>query len=390
MKRIGRHRRALRRRGSIVVLSALLMVALAAMIAFAVDVGYLQVAKTQLQQAADAAALAATAELVDDDVLGGTADLSAETTSARSMAVTYAAANKVGSVSPAIDSNSSNSASGDIVIGYLQNPSDPTQSMDFSDPDQANAVQVLVQRTANSNGEVHLFFARILGTESQGVTATATAAMVTNFGGFGAPADGSNLGMLPFAMDEQSWNAMLVGGGADAWSWDQATSQTSSGSDGIRELNLYPQGTGSPGNRGTVDIGSSNNSTNDIARQIVDGVSASDLSYMPDSKLALDSNGVLYLNGDTGISAGVKDELASIKGEPRVIPVFRSVSGPGNNAQFEIVAFVGIRILDVKLTGPMSGKHVTVQPAQVKMGGGIPGGNSQTSYFVHSPVWLVR
>lgn len=152
----------------------------------------------------------------------------------------------------------------------------------------------------------------------------------------------------------------------------------------------YPQGTGSPGNRGTVDIGSTNNSTSDIARQIIHGVNSQDLAQLPNGQLALNESGVLNLNGDTGISAGVKDELASIKGKTRVIPVFRKVTGPGNNAQYEIVMFVGIRVLDIKLTGAMSGKRVMVQPANVKMEGGIAGGASQTSYFVHSPVWIVR
>ena len=47
-----------RRRGAIAVLSAFLMVGMLAMVALAIDVGYLQVARTQLQQSADAAALA--------------------------------------------------------------------------------------------------------------------------------------------------------------------------------------------------------------------------------------------------------------------------------------------------------------------------------------------
>ncbi len=379
-----------RRRGSILVLSALLMVLMLAMIAFAVDVGFLQVARTQLQQSADAAALAATLELVDSEGLGGSPNLTDETASARAIAVEYAAANRVVTSPPTVDPNDGNVTTGDVVIGYLQDPSDPTQTMDFSDPHRANAVQVRVQRTADANGEVHLFFGRIFGQTSQSVTATATAAILTNFSGFQAPADGSNLGILPFALDEDTWNDMISGGGTDSWSWDPEHNQISPGSDGIREVNLYPQGTGSPGNRGTVDIGSSNNSTNDIARQIVHGVNASDLAHMPGGKVALNGDGELNLNGDTGISAGIKDELASIKGKPRVIPIFREVTGNGNNAQYLIVKFVGVRVLDVKLTGAMSSKRVMVQPANVKMEGGIPGGDAQTSSFVYSPVWLVR
>src|SRR5687768_18568788 len=52
-----------RRQGNIVVLSAVLLVAMVAMAAFAVDLGYIADAKTELQRSADAAALAAAARL---------------------------------------------------------------------------------------------------------------------------------------------------------------------------------------------------------------------------------------------------------------------------------------------------------------------------------------
>ncbi len=378
------------RRGVILPLTAFMLVFFVGLLALAIDIGYLQVAKTQLQQSADAAALAATSELVDNESFGSTADLTDEIISARALAAQYAAANTIASSAPSIDQNNSNSNSGDVVVGFLQNPSDKSQSLNLMDANRANAVQVRVQRTQGSNGEVNLFFARVLGTNSQSLSATATAAILKNFGGFKAPSSGNNLGILPFALDEQTWNAMLAGGGADQWAWNDAQGGLKAGQDGIREVNLYPQGTGSPGNRGTVDIGSTNNSTSDIARQIIHGVNSQDLAQLPNGQLALNESGVLNLNGDTGISAGVKDELASIKGKTRVIPVFRKVTGPGNNAQYEIVMFVGIRVLDIKLTGAMSGKRVMVQPANVKMEGGIAGGASQTSYFVHSPVWIVR
>ena len=389
MKRELRHQPRMRR-GVILPLTAFLLVVVVALVALAVDVGYLQVARTQLQQSADAAALAAASELVDNDSLGGVADLTNEIGSARSLAAQYAGANEICSAAPSIDQNNGNSASGDVVVGYLQDPSDRSQTLDFTDVNRANAVQVRVRRTQDSNGEVDLFFARIWGADSQALSATSTAALLKNFGGFKAPSDGSNLGILPFALDEQTWMSMLAGSETDQWAWNDTTSSVGPGQDGIPEVNLYPQGTGSPGNRGTVDIGSGNNSTQDIARQIIHGVNSTDLAQLPNGQLALNEAGVLHLSGDTGISAGVKDELASIIGKTRVIPVFRSVSGPGNNAQYQIVLFVGIRVLDVKLTGAMSGKRVMVQPANVKMEGGIPGGDSQSSYFVHSPVWIVR
>ena len=52
------HRRV-RRSGNILVLTAFMMVAVMAMVAFALDVGYLKVVRTQLQRSAESAALAA-------------------------------------------------------------------------------------------------------------------------------------------------------------------------------------------------------------------------------------------------------------------------------------------------------------------------------------------
>jgi Flp pilus assembly protein TadG len=385
---MNRHNSDSRRRGVILLLTAIMLVFMVGLLALAIDVGYLELAKAQLQEAADAAALAATAELIDDNALTGVSNMSGEINNARSMAVQYGAANPVCRSVPTVDSNPSNNAAGDVVIGYLSNPSDRMQSLDFSDPNQANAVQVTVQRTTAENGEVKLFFARIFGSSTYAVRATATAAMVNGFSGFETPANRSNLEILPFAVDQQTWGAMLAGGGTDNWTWNTDTKSYSSGSDGIREVNLFPQGTGSPGNRGTVDIGSSNNSTADIARQIVYGINASDMAALG-KPLALNSQGVLNLNGDTGISAGVKDELASIRGLPRIIPIFNNVAGPGNNATYTIVGFAGVRIMDVGLTGAMSGKHVTIQPANITTGGGIAGSGNST-YFVHSPPWIVR
>ena len=163
----------------------------------------------------------------------------------------------------------------------------------------------------------------------------------------------------------------------------------SAGGDGWLEVNLYPQGTGSPGNRGTVDIGSNNNSTADIVRQILYGVSPADLAHYGGT-LEFDSCGKLYLNGDTGISAGVKDDLADIKGQPRIIPIFSEVNGPGNNAIYTIVKWMGIRIMDVKLTGPMSQKHVTIQAAPVVGPGMVPSTTTGTSSYVYSPAVLVK
>ncbi|MDA1049898.1 MAG: pilus assembly protein TadG-related protein [Planctomycetota bacterium] len=370
-----------KRNGNILVLSAVLMVMIMAMLAFAVDLGYLYVAREEMQRSADSAALAAAWDLVDSGALTGDSNVYVMEESARGRAAQYASLNQVLRQSPAL-------ANQDIAIGFLSNPSDPTASIDLSGMNTPNTVWVRVRRTESQNGRIPFFMANVLGIDSIGAEVEATASLLNSFQGFQTPSSG-NLAMLPFALDQDTWYDLVSGIGTDDWKWDAAMGQVQAGADGILELNLYPQGTGSPGNRGTIDIGSNNNSTADIARQIVEGISPSDLSYHG-GKLEFDCHGELPLNGDTGISAGVKDELESIKGEPRIIPIFSQVSGPGNNATYTIVQFAGIRIMEVNLTGSQSSKRVVVQPANIVARGGIPSPTSGTTAFVYSPVWLVR
>ncbi len=369
------------RSGNVIVLTAFLMIVLLGFLAFAVDLGYIQIANTQLQRCADSAATAGAWELLDQIAAGNT---TAEQVSQLTTATTaqYATLNQVAQADPQL-------AVDDVAIGHLDNPSNQDEEMSYANPTNYNVVQVRVQRTTDQNQAVPLFFARLLGTHDAALQKTATAAFLNNFSGFQTPTSGGNLGILPFALDLETWDELMAGNASDSWTWNEETEQIQSGSDGVLEVNLFPQGTGSPGNRGTVDIGNTNNSTNDIRRQILYGVSAEDLEHHG-GELVFDENGELSLNGDTGLSAGVKAQLEQIKGEPRTIPLFTSVSGPGNNAWYTIVAFAGVRIMEVKLTGNMNSKRVIIQPAKVVMSGGIPGGETQTSYGVYSPVWLVR
>jgi hypothetical protein len=374
------------RRGAVVVLAAFFMVVMIAFIAMAVDLGYIQNVRTELQRSADSAAMAGAWELVADGAPGLTDD----TATARTAAAAFAGYNPVCKTAPGVDLNAANSHSGDIVVGYIADISDPNATLDTSDPTKFNAVQVRVRRTSGSNGEVPLFFARALGLNSIGAEATAVSVLASNHGGFRAPSDGDTIGILPFALDKTTWENLVNNGvGSDNWSWDAECEELEAGADGVKEVNLFPQGTGSPGNRGTVDIGGNNNSTADLARQITSGISEQDMIDLG-KPLEFDECGKLSLNGDTGISAGVKDELASIIGQTRIIPIFESVSGPGNNAQYSIVQWAGVRVLDVKLTGSQSQKRLIIQPASVITRHGIPTTEANSSWYVYSPARLTR
>lgn len=372
-------RRTDRRRGLSVVFAVLCLVALFSMAALAIDIAYLFNARAELQRSADAAALAACWEMGEQFALGNN-DVG---DTVRTEAANAAGRNDVCNAFPTLDNS-------DVEFGYLANINDRQQTLNTSNPARFNAVTVRVRRNSVINGRIATFFAKAMGVSGINAQASATAVILREIEGFKPPADGSNLDILPFALDEVTWDAMLQGNATDSFTWNPDAKQVQLGSDTILEVNLYPQGTGAPGNRGTVDIGGSNNSTADIARQIVSGISPSDIAAMGGS-LKFDSNGELSLNGDTGISAAMNDELTSIIGEIRCVPIFRSVQGPGNNAVYTIVKWCGVRVMDVKLTGPKNQKRVIVQPAPCSSRGVIPKpGSTATSEYVFSRAFLIR
>jgi Flp pilus assembly protein TadG len=136
-----------RRCGSVLMYSIVAMVVLTAFVSFGVDFGRVQLAKTALQAAADAAARAGAAELS----AGGTdAQVVAE-------AVAYAAANTVDG-SPVVLSTTASPS--DILIGNW----DSTQTPKFSTTrTPKNAVNVSAARTAARGTAIPLVFGQIFG-----------------------------------------------------------------------------------------------------------------------------------------------------------------------------------------------------------------------------------
>jgi Flp pilus assembly protein TadG len=386
MKRFHMQKRQARR-GAITVLSAILAIVFVAMVAFSVDIGYVLSAKEELQRSADSSALAACWEYGHRLAKGSS--VSTSVGYARATAAQYASLNQVTNHPVSLDSNTANVPDGDVVFGYIADFKNAESPFLTNSANGYNAVKVRLRKNSSINGQVPYFFARVFGLTGQAMEQEATAGFILDVKGFKVPSDEGNIGILPYALDLQTWNGLIANSGTDSYRWNTESKQVEEGPDGLVEVNLFPQGTGSPGNRGTIDIGSSNNSTADIARQILHGISPSDLEYHG-GKLEFNAEGTLALNGDTGISAGVKDELASIKGEPRIIPIFSTVSGNGNNANYTIVKWQGIRIVNVKLTGSMSQKNVTIQVAPVMTKGAIPSPTVGPSSYVYSPVVLVK
>lgn len=379
-----RRKRSGRRKGSALVFSVFLIASLLIVSAIAVDYAHINSSRTEVKRTADAAAMSACWELFDGVV--AQQSIESSQTDIASVATYIAAKNEVSSRSPLLDGNA------DVELG-LYDLNQPGH-LDKSDPANFNAVRVHLRQTEAKQSAVPLFFGAITGRSNQSLEVHSTAAMFKGITGFHAPESGDdNLELLPFALDLETWEKVVAGDTTvDGISDDIAhvNGQIVSGSDGYCECSLYPQGTGSPGNRGTVDIGGSNNSTTDLVRQILTGISADDMAQLGHS-LEFDTNGELELNGDTGISAGFKSALSSIIGQPRIIPIFTQVLGDGDNAVYTIVRFEGIRILGVKLTGPLHKKHLTIQPCpMVGRLAKYRETNVTESDFLYTPVMLVE
>jgi len=365
------------------------------MASLTVDVGMLYRARAEAQASADAAAMAGAWRLLDNDKLKGTANMTAEIADARTIAAQIAARNVIVNQSPSLDANTSNDANGDIMVGYLSDPDHNTgESLPTANASQFNTVRVHVRRDPQHNSPIDLYFAGVFGRLTTNISAEAYATFKDGVVGWKVTDNTGNAGLLPLALKVDAWNNLLAGTftTGDNYAYDPATGAVTAGHDGINELNLYPGGGATQlpaGNFGTVDIGDPGNSTADLARQIRYGVSADDLAYYG-GELKLGPSGTLSLTGDTGLSAALKEDLTSIIGQPRSIPLFSTVAGPGDNSVFTIVGFACIRILDVNLTGSMSSKKVIIQPAFCVDDSALTGPGSGSSYFVYQPVHLVR
>src|ERR1041385_611667 len=104
--------------------------------------------------------------------------------SARDNAINCAYGNVVLSHASVLDRNNANASGGDILIGYLANPTDRASSMTFGDPTRYNSLKAHVHRDNVRNGSIALYFARIFGYSSTDGWGEATATARDGINGY--------------------------------------------------------------------------------------------------------------------------------------------------------------------------------------------------------------
>ncbi|HEV7282067.1 MAG TPA: pilus assembly protein TadG-related protein [Pirellulaceae bacterium] len=366
------------RRGNIVVLTAVGLVLILGMVAFAVDTGYMLVVKSQAQVAADAAALAAGGEMCDI-LMAQRKNLREDKALAqvREEARKYCAKHRVGGKKGFLVPEE------DVTIGRLVDHCDLNEDPKPCPLSEANAIRVTVRRDADRGGAIPLFFARVLGRYDFEVEATATVLVAQRVVGVRPTPDHPNGPLFPYTFKEQEWRSALDGlTGMDEWTYDAKTGKVHPGPDGVPEFSFFPIET-SKGNFGSIDLGGSNNATPDLKRQIVHGVNEQDLADFG-GEFVLDDTGSLYVNGDTGLSLAVEPDMQAILGEPRLMPLYASYEGTGNRTMYRIVGFAGIRLMEVQLKG--GDKFILAQPAIVNDPSVVTGSaGTQSDYAVFAP-----
>jgi Flp pilus assembly protein TadG len=375
MKRV--HSKRWRRKGAIAALTAICLIPILAMVGFAVDMGYVVETRAELQNAADAAALAAAEQLSPYYVQyyspGAAQDtvLSNAKTAAKNFAKNYASYHKAGNASSIVLDTTN-----DIEFGYQDSNTayqSPPPTGYFP-----NTVQVTLRLNggANTNPKLGLFFGPALGTNSVTVTATARATIyngdATNFSG----ADG---GLLPATLDQEVWQQFLSTGKGSLPDFDY-TAPTSNAPSGLNspavsgapQILVVPDPNGRPGGWNYLSLDSSANSNSDYKSWFSKGMSSTDLTALHNGgQLPLPAqpsdptNASYYWKGSPG-DRGNSETFPSA-GSVRILPLYLHVpasqasnytasdknqgtwdgkGGDGQNSWFNIVQFVGVVITD--------------------------------------------
>jgi hypothetical protein len=366
----------------ILVLAALMLVALLGFVALAVDVGVIATTRAQLQTITDAAALAGARQLATDARLSSTYTanniLSNEVPAATAKAIAIGNANYVAGQLAALTSEN-------IVVGYindnLQSPNLAT-AIETSSPLTFNSVQVTYSYT------VPALFSKAFRSTGSTVTTTSTATV----GLYQISGYNSNLGLngniLPIALDQSTYNAMMnPGTTTDQYTFTASNyipptnNGVTSGADGIWESQAYPASTGSPGNFGSLDFGGGNGAST-LASEI-DGPSPGMTPAEMKALLPLPS----MFGTKSGLNASIKDDLTAIIGKPVSLPIWSTTNGmSGNNLQYNIVAFAAVRIVAVNFQG--NPKYVIVQPAIVTDPTAIPNTGASSSWTNGGVIYL--
>lgn len=341
------------RRGAIIPMTALMLVILIGMVAFAVDTSYVVMTQSQLQNSADAAALAGAQQLVTNYPIYAAPGQSANNksslaasaaTAARATAKTYGAANGAGDLASLTYLDS------DIEVGFTA--ANGTYTAYTSGGNYPNTVKVRSRRDTSANNSLKLFFGPVLGTQSVPLSAPATATLYTGtVGSFRYPSTG-NTAILPFTYDVNHWKNFV-----DTGKDPDGNTTYDSNSTKNPVIQVYPS-IKYTGNFGQLSLDDANVGSSQMRTWVQDGMTSAELGV-------LYSKGLLPLSshdpnawdwqGSTGFESSLIQSVNNYVGKTFWLPLFKPVNssqssyvpgvGTGSGYNFNIVAFVPVKVV---------------------------------------------
>lgn len=370
-----RSRQRAKRPGMIAPLTALMSVVLLGILAFSIDISYIVLTQQELQNAADAGALAAARSLQEGylqyNMTSQSSTISTYTDRSTAEAQRVVQANYAGAAPLVFTAES------DIEYGFT-NPA--TGGYSTSTGNFPNTVKVSTRRDAASRSSLALFFAPVFGMRAIDLMAKAGATLRA---GIIEPAavvipglnGADNAGILPLAYNVEWWDDFLK------------TGQDPNGSPAAVDANgkAYLKAFGGGGakkqlgqaNWGWLSLDNSHTGASDLTNWVNNGVTAGDLESLRSSgvfPLALHDSGQLPTSndgpsgswnwiGDNGSKPDVAHVINDYVGKTFLIPLYKPIPqdattlpafvnpgdagiGVSNRFFFNIVRFVPIKIVN--------------------------------------------
>ena len=326
------------RKGSVLLLVVVSLTMLLIMLAFSIDLGRLYLAKIELQNAVDSAAMA------------GASVIGQGQPASRDAIQQFSQLNKALTIPITVDRNDANDSNGGIVFGQIVNPliSGSTFTPTVTNP---NAIKVTAKMAEGfNNGPIALFFGVFAGKTEVAISAHTTVSVINApIIGFDSPPDGSSIpgDVIPFTVSTTMWDTYFTGLDTN--------------------IDIYPY-VNAAGNFGLVNLTNDNVAKNsDIERQITYGLTPAEREKVTLTDHGVAPNHDYYVNikGEPGLRATLNSSLQSIIGDIRTILIHQSVTGQGNNTIYKIVRFETVKIIDAQLTG--GNKRLVVQSVKKQL-----------------------
>jgi Flp pilus assembly protein TadG len=379
-----------RRRGAAAPAVALCILMLLGCAALTVDSGRLYVVRGELQNTADAAALAAARALLSVDAQTDNIPQiwSDGYTYASTIGAMFVCAGKPVTVEE-----------GYVTFGRLDTPDNLSEPLNVGSLDY-NAVRVFVRRSDGSpDGPISLTFSKLFGNSEADVSASAVAHLDDHMSGYRPPVDGSGGALIPMTVEETIFEEQAINGD-DRFAWNEEGHTVESSGDGVPEIVLFPyklSADGVPegdGNFGILNIGVDNQGEPPVARQITDGVTQQDLISeigTPEIEFVTDDGSpqTHVVGGNPGLTASLKTPLDMRVGT--VIGFFlhrNPVDFSGSNALYTLVGIRFGRVMYVKIIGQH--KEVVVQPIHYEGPGVLTDPSAPGTDLYASQLRLVR